>query len=193
MASSRRLLLAAAVAAGALGPAACGSGKRAPARHASAGAQRQERRQQAQADPSLQPPANVPQRAAGPADPRSARVIRAWLRALDSGDIGGAADFFAQPSRFQNGTPVIVLRNRTDRVDANLALTCGARAVQLGRSGAFTIVTFVLVDRPGGECGSGVGQSARGAIRVTGGKIREWYRLPDLPAQQQTAPAGPAL
>lgn len=193
MASPRRLLAAAAVAAGALGLAACGSGQRAPARHPSGAAQQQQGAGQPQADPSIQPPANVPQRAAGPADPRSARVIRAWLRALDSGDVGGAADFFAQPSRFQNGTPVLVLRSRTDRVDANLTLTCGARAVQLGRNGAFTIVTFLLIERPGGECGSGVGQSARGAIRVAGGKIREWYRLPDLPAQQQTVPAGPSL
>jgi hypothetical protein len=190
VATSRRLLLAAAAVAGAAATAGCGASARAPARHQRAHAATAPS-QAPQRDPT-QPPPNVPQRASGPADAGSARVIRAWLRALDSGDIGGAAEYFAQPSKFQNGTPVLTLRSRTDRVAVNLALPCGARAIGLGGNGGFTIVSFLLIERPGAECGAGVGQHARGAIRVVRGKIREWYRLPDLPPRQQV-PTGPAI
>jgi hypothetical protein len=44
---------------------------------------------------------------------------------------------------------------------------------------------FVLTQRPGGNCGTGAGKTARGAVRVAHGRIVEWYRLPDDPGQQQ--------
>jgi hypothetical protein len=136
----------------------------------------------------LQVPKSVPQRATGPAKRSSTRVIRRWLAALDRGDVERAAHYFALPSTFQNtGTPVLHIDSEEERIAVNLSLTCGAKAERTGGAGPYTIVFFRLVERtgPGGGCGSGVGGTARGAILVSGGLIREWYRLPDDPAQAQ--------
>jgi hypothetical protein len=136
----------------------------------------------------LQVPKEVPRRATRPASRSSTRVIRRWLAALDRGDVARAAHYFALPSKFQNfGTPVLHIDTEDERIAVNLSLTCGARAERTGGAGAYTIVLFRLVERtgPGGGCGSGVGGTARGAILVSGGLIREWYRLPDDPAQAQ--------
>jgi hypothetical protein len=127
-------------------------------------------------------PSYVPRKATGPARPSSTRVIRRWLAALDRGDVESAAHYFALPSKFQNtGTPVLHIDNEEERIAINLSLTCGARAEKTGGAGAFTIVLFRLVERsgPGGGCGTGAGATARGAILVANGLIREWYRLPD--------------
>lgn len=139
----------------------------------------------------LAPPANVPQRATGPADKASARVIRAWSRTLRSGDVEAAARYFALPSKFQNGTPVLRIDVPPERIAINEALPCGAIPVKLGGAGRFTIVTFKLVPRRGGVCGSAVGATARSAIRVARHQIREWYRLPDEPPPKPT-PEGQA-
>jgi hypothetical protein len=140
---------------------------------------------------SLDLPAKVPRRPTGPADRASVRVIRRWLAALDRGDIKRAAHFFALPSKFQNaGTPVLTVDSEIERRAVNLSLTCGARAIRTGGAGPFTIVTFRLIERPGGACGAGTGQTARGAILVRRGRIREWYRLPDEPSPGE--PSGPA-
>jgi hypothetical protein len=135
--------------------------------------------------PDLALPAGIPQRATGPAKSESVRVIRRWLRALDRGDVPRAAHYFALPSKFQNsGTPVLHIDSEEERIAVNLSLTCGARAEKTGGAGPYTIVLFRLVERtgPGGGCGTGVGATARGAVLVSGGLIREWYRLPDEPA-----------
>ena len=149
-----------------------------------------------QAIPSdLQVPKSVPQRVTGPAKRSSTRVIRRWLAALDRGDVERAAHYFALPSKFQNaGTPVLHIDSEEERIAVNLSLTCGARAERTGGAGPYTIVLFRLVERtgPGGGCGTGVGGTARGAILVSGGLIREWYRLPDGPGAAQDEPAGPS-
>jgi hypothetical protein len=143
----------------------------------------------------LRLPRSVPQRATGPAKRSSTRVIRRWLAALDRGDIRSAAHYFALPSKFQNtGTPVLHIDSEDERIAVNLSLTCGARAERAGGAGAYTIVLFRLVERPGpgGGCGAGTGGTARGAILVARGLIQEWYRLPDDPSAAQDAPAGPS-
>jgi hypothetical protein len=138
-------------------------------------------------------PRTVPQRATGPADPAATRVIRRWLAALDRGDVRRAAHFFALPSKFQNtGTPVLTVDSETERIAINLSLTCGARAIETGGAGRYTIVTFRLIERPGGDCGTGTGATARGAILVARGRIREWYRLPDEPGGPPASPAAPS-
>jgi hypothetical protein len=145
--------------------------------------------------PDLQVPKFVPRRATGPARRSATRVIRRWLAALDRGDVERAAHYFALPSTFQNtGTPVLHIDSEEERIAVNLSLTCGARAERTGGAGAYTIVLFRLVERtgPGGGCGTGVGATARGAILVSGGLIREWYRLPDDPSAAQDAPSGPS-
>ena len=123
------------------------------------------------------------------------RVIRRWLATLRRGDTHGAARFFAIPSRFQNGTPVLTVRNEVERIAVNAALPCGARMAHAGGAGAYTIVLYVLVRRPGADCSSGVGAHARGAVRVARGHITEWYRLPDAPPHRRRTPpaTGPTV
>jgi hypothetical protein len=140
----------------------------------------------------LDPPASVPDRATGPATKEARRVINAWLRALRHGDVERAARYFALPSKFQNSTPVLVVNTKRERIAINLSLPCGAKARSMGGAGVYTIVTFVLTKRPGADCGSGVGGTARGAIRVERRHIKEWYRLPDEPRPTSPALDGPA-
>ena len=140
-------------------------------------------------------PERVPLVANGPAQREARRVITAWLRALRDGHVIRAAHYFALPSKFQNGTPVLTVDTEKKRRAVNRALPCGAVATAMGGNGAYTIVTFKLVSRPGGTCGSGVGNEARGAIKVLKGHIKEWYRLPDE-APRKAPPAaatGPAI
>jgi hypothetical protein len=136
----------------------------------------------------LELPAGIPERATGPAEAASRRTINAWLHALRSGNVERAAHYFRLPSRFQNGTPVLTVDSERERIAINISLPCGARATDMGGAGDYTVVTFRLTRRPGGDCGTGVGNHARGAIRVQGAKITEWYRLPDEPGGEQQAP-----
>jgi hypothetical protein len=132
-------------------------------------------------------PSGVPDRATGPAAVASRRVIDDWLKALRRGHIKTAAHYFALPSKFQNATPVLTVNTEQERVAVNTSLSCGAVATAMGGAGAYTIVEFRLTKRPGGVCGSGVGGTARGAIRVERRLIKEWYRLPDQPSAEQAA------
>jgi hypothetical protein len=140
-------------------------------------------------------PKRVPRRATGPADPAHERVIRRWLAALRGGDVRAASRYFALPSTFQNGTPVLRIDTDIERLAVNAGLPCGAKAIRTGGAGAFTIIVFELTRRPGADCGPGTGSRARGAIRVARGRIREWYRLPDAPPTRRPEPltTGPAI
>ncbi len=154
-------------------------------------------------DPGAKPPASdlalppgVPDASTGPPAAAARRVINDWLRALRRGDIKHAAHYFALPSKFQNATPVLTVHNEQERIAVNLSLSCGAVATEMGAAGVYTIVTFRLTERKGGNCGSGVGGKARGAIRVERRHIKEWYRLPDEPGGAQQAPpaaSGPVV
>jgi hypothetical protein len=126
-------------------------------------------------------PPGVPDRATGPAADASRRVINDWLKALRHGHIKTAAHYFALPSKFQNATPVLTVNTEEERLAVMMSLPCGAVATAMGGAGAYTIVKFRLTKRPGGVCGTGVGGTARGAIRIERRMIKEWYRLPDGP------------
>jgi hypothetical protein len=190
--SSVALVAAALLAAAATG-CGDGSGQRAAAADTTPGTDPAAGQQQVPPKSDLALPDGVPDRATGPADRASARVIRRWLAALNRGDVERAAHFFALPSKFQNfGTGVLTIDSEQERIAINLSLTCGAKAVQTGGAGRFTIVTFRLIERRGGDCGQGTGGTARGAIRVARGKIREWYRLPDRPGGEPDAPPAPS-
>ena len=131
---------------------------------------------------AFQVPGRVPQSADGrPADAVSTRVIKKWLSALSASNIPRAGRFFALGAKVQNGTPVLVLRTPAARRLFNSQFfSCGAKATKLqAAKDGFTIVDFVLTERPGGACGGAVGATARGAIKVTDGHIAEWYRLDD--------------
>jgi hypothetical protein len=141
----------------------------------------------APADPNadLRLPAHVPRRAHGAADRAAVRVIARWLRVLRSGDEARAARFWATGAKFQNATPVLTIDSPIEKVAIQKSLPCGARIKKAGGPAPFVVLVFVLTERKGGDCGSGVGQTARGAIRVAHGRIAEWYRLPDDPGQDQ--------
>jgi hypothetical protein len=130
-------------------------------------------------------PAHVPRQAHGPADRAKVRVIARWLRALRSGDEAGAARYWATGAKFQNATPVLTIDTPIEKLAIQKSLPCGAKIRQAGGPDPFVVLVFVLTNRPGGNCGSGTGATARGAIRVAHGRIVEWYRLPDDPAQAQ--------
>jgi hypothetical protein len=137
-------------------------------------------------------PPGVPDESTGPAAVAARRVINNWLRALRHGNVKRAAHYFALPSKFQNATPVLTVNSEQERIAVNVSLSCGAVATEMGAAGVYTIVTFRLTERPGGNCGTGVGGTVRGAIRVERRKIKEWYRLPDKPGGQQQAPPAPS-
>jgi hypothetical protein len=136
------------------------------------------RRQDTGVDPAVIAPKHVPRHGTGPADPAAVRVIRGWLRALRRGDIPRAASYFAIPSRFQNGTPVLTLDTPTEVLAVNVSFPCGAVATRFRRAGAFTLVRFRLTPRANGDCRD-AGHRTGGAIRVAAGRIQEWYRLYD--------------
>lgn len=187
MAAGRRTAAALVAAATAIGLVGCGGGGHATSTSTSTrAAQPSEAAQQpppAGQHGELDPPASVPDRATGPATREAREVINAWLRALRRGDVERAARYFALPSKFQNSTPVLTVQTKRERIAINLSLPCGAKAREMGGAGVYTIVTFVLTKRPGADCGTGVGGTARGAIRVERRRIKEWYRLPDKPSE----------
>ncbi|MGI8595456.1 MAG: hypothetical protein ACR2ML_14035 [Solirubrobacteraceae bacterium] len=137
------------------------------------------------------------------AAPATTRVIRAWADALRRGDVRRAASYFAIPSVVQNGTPPVRLGEPGEALAFNLSLPCGARLKGTRRTGRYTVATFALTERPGGDCGKGTGGEAVTAFVVTGGKIREWRRVPapgepppgggTPPPPQEPIPGGPIV
>jgi hypothetical protein len=81
----------------------------------------------------------------------------------------------------ENATPPLTLHRRSDAVAFNRSLPCGARLVKTRRVGRVIVATFRLTERPGGDCGDGVGLLARTAFVIKDGKIDEWHRLPNPP------------
>jgi hypothetical protein len=129
----------------------------------------------------------------GGADADAVRVIEQWANELRAGDVQAASDRFAIPSIVQNGTPPLRLTDRNEVQAFNQSLPCGAKLTEAVSSGRFTIATFELTERPGpGECGSGVGETAKTAFVIHDGRISEWRRVVD---QNEGAPAetGPVV
>ncbi len=119
-------------------------------------------------------------------------VIEGWVNSLTKGNVASAAGYFAVPSEVENGGPPLTLRSRADAVAFNSSLPCGAKLVKATPVHDFIAATFRLTDRPGGGCGSGVGQLARTAFQIRGGKIEQWRRLPN-PSQTGGAGSGPIV
>jgi hypothetical protein len=129
----------------------------------------------------------------GGADPDAVEVIREWADELRGGDVEAAADHFEIPSTVQNGTPPLRLTDRDEVVAFNESLPCGAELTEAERSGEHIIATFELTERPGpGECGSGVGETAKTAFLIHDRRIAEWLRVVDT---EDTAPpsTGPVV
>jgi hypothetical protein len=114
----------------------------------------------------------------GPAPNQDARVIRRWSDLLRKGQVDAATALFAVPATVQNGTGPLLLDTRRLVFGFNASLPCGAELIATTRRGPYTIGTFRLTERPGGDCGTGGGQKAATAFRIEGGKIVEWLRVP---------------
>jgi hypothetical protein len=181
------VMVALAASAGALG---CGGGH---ARHASPATATEPPVDAVPApglDPKILPPKGVPQRGRAPAAPAARHVIEAWLRELRAGHLHAAARYFAVPSVFQNATPVLHLDSEREVEAVVASFPCGAVATHYAASGRYTLVRFRLTERTGGDCHGAAGNTTGGAIRVAGGRIREWYRLYD---PEEIHPTGPLI
>jgi hypothetical protein len=129
----------------------------------------------------------------GGADPDTVQVIKRWADELRAGDVIAASERFAIPSVVQNGTPAFRLTDRRGVEAFNRSLPCGAKLTEAISTGKFTIATFELTERPGpGECGNGVGETAKTAFVIRNGLITQWRRVVDI---DQGAPAnqGPVV
>jgi limonene-1,2-epoxide hydrolase len=124
----------------------------------------------------------------GGADANAVQVIKDWADELRAGDVQAASDRFQVPAVVQNGTPPLRLTDRREVVAFNESLPCGAKLTEATMTGKFTIATFELTERPGpGECGNGVGETAKTAFVIHDGHITEWRRVADI--NQGTPPA----
>lgn len=133
----------------------------------------------------------VPQAKPSAGESAAVRVIRRWSDALRRSDVERASALWAIPSKVQNGTPVLTLETAATVRLFNDSLSCGSKLLSARAHHGFTIAVFLLTRRPGADCGSGTGNVARTAIRVRNGKIAEWYRLPDDPADGDGDPTDP--
>jgi hypothetical protein len=123
----------------------------------------------------------------------SVAVIEGWVETLSEGNVDGAADYFVLPSVAENGPVPVTLRSHADAVAFNRSLPCGAELLRARRHGRFIAATFRLTERPGGDCGTGTGSLARTAFVIRDGKIVQWRRLPDAPAQNQRRGSEPLV
>jgi hypothetical protein len=128
----------------------------------------------------------------GGADADAVRVIKGWADELRAGDVQVASERFAIPTVVQNGTAPLRLTSRSQVEAFNQSLPCGAKLTEAVSSGKYTIATFELTERPGpGECGKGVGDTAKTAFVIHDSKITEWRRVVDqgpVTEPQSTAP-----
>ncbi len=113
----------------------------------------------------------------GGADSGDAQVIDEWSRTLSSGDVAAAAEFFAIPSVAENGPTLVEIKSQADARRFNSSLPCGAELVRAESEGDFTVATFELTERPGGNCGAGTGGAAQTSFVIEGSKITEWRRV----------------
>jgi len=128
-------------------------------------------------------PDEAPAEIAGDADPADIEVIDEWAKALASGDVEGAAEFFALPSVAENGI-LVEIEDTNDALRFNASLPCGAELISAESQGEFTTATFRLIERPGtGTCGDGTGETAQTTFVIEDSKIVEWRRV-GLPGEE---------
>ncbi|MGH2845074.1 MAG: nuclear transport factor 2 family protein [Thermoleophilaceae bacterium] len=111
------------------------------------------------------------------------RVIRGWLLALERGDYGEAAYYFAPGAIIDQGRP-FRLRDESAARSFNASLPCRATLVELRHERRTVLASFRLRRGPGGPCEGIV--KVRYTIRE--GKFTEWRQLP-----QPQAPSGEVI
>jgi ketosteroid isomerase-like protein len=104
-------------------------------------------------------------------EPRSPeQVVRAWSRALNTGDDRRAGALFALGARIEQGDLVIVVREPGDAIRWNRSLPCSGTIVELAVEGETATAVFELSDRPTSACDA-PGARVTAAFTVRGGKI----------------------
>lgn len=111
------------------------------------------------------------------------RIIRDWLLALDNGDYGHAADFFAPRALVDQGVPHR-LRDHSAAQLFNSGLPCRADLIEVDDEGSRVLATFRLRSGPGGPCEGLV--KVRFAFRK--GRFSEFRQL-----ERQEAPPGDTI
>jgi hypothetical protein len=169
--------LTGALAALALGAAACGGG----------GDDAERPRAAETPNATTEPDATAEPESTAP-DPADVQVVRDWADTLRAGNVRAAARYFALPSLVSNGTPPIKLETRAEAEFFNRTLPCGAKLIDTEPAPhGFFIATFRLTERPGpGECGTGTGETARTAFRVRDEHITDWLRVRDIESAPET-------
>jgi hypothetical protein len=121
-------------------------------------------------------PAPPPQPQQGLRSPEGL-MIRDWLMAVQHGDFGQAATFFAPGAIIDQGHPFRLPNAAAARI-FNAELPCHAELIALEDEGAKVLATFRLSPGPGGPC------DGRVQVRYTivKGKFKEWRQLPNGPA-----------
>lgn len=104
-------------------------------------------------------------------------VVRAWSRALNSGDNGAAADLFALGARIEQPPLLFRVRTRADAVAWNRSLPCSGKIVALTTRGDDVEAIFLLGNRSTSPCDAPGGR-ATALFRVEGGKIVLFRQLP---------------
>ena len=126
----------------------------------------------------------------GPVTEAEEATIRGWSDALRRGDVERAVGFWAVPALASNGGQPYRLQTARAIRFFNESLPCGAKLESTERRSGYVVATFRLTERPGpGDCGSGVGETARTAFLLRKGKIAQWLRAADLP-RASDAPGG---
>lgn len=113
-------------------------------------------------------------------------VVREWADLLREGRVAHASNMFAVPAVVANTGAPMRLETRADVELFNRTLPCGARVIGSERAGDRIVVDFRLTERAGaggGECGEGVGGTARVEFLIRDALIVEWLRV--LPADPE--------
>ncbi len=117
------------------------------------------------------------------------RVIRAWVGALQRGELGRAARYFAVPITIAGAGPAYTLRSRREVVRFHASVSCGAELLGAVAQDRYTIARLRLTERPGARCGAQTGTTVSNWFRVRRGRIVEWRSTVAAP----TAPARPRI
>jgi hypothetical protein len=109
------------------------------------------------------------------------RAIRGWSAAVNRGDYGEAADFFARGAVVEQ-VREFRLRDRKAAEEFNRSLPCRADVTDVDRQGESVVAAFRL--RPGGGPSQSCGGDARVRFRFRGGRFSEWRQLAE-PSEEE--------
>jgi hypothetical protein len=115
-------------------------------------------------------------------EPSDEEVIRGWSNALNAGQYGRAASFFA-PGAVVEQLEEVRLPHREAAIEFNRSLPCRADITDIDDEGRTTVAAFRLREGRDGQCGpgEGEGESARVRFLIEDGRILEWRQFPETP------------